>query len=204
MNDMTHYLFFDTETAGLPKSWSMPWHKDLDNYPRLVTLSWILADENEEEISRGDYLIKPDGFQIGAGSTKIHGITTEKALQEGIELRRALLYFLEDFQQFDEVVLVAHNMNFDFNVMWSELARVFTAHDWKGLVKTICTMQNLTEWCALPGSYGFKWPKLQELHWILFKKEFDNAHNSMADTEALKRCFFEALKYEDAKKALLS
>lgn len=56
-------------------------------------------------------------------------------------------------------------------------------------------------------NFGFiwviKWPKLEELHYILFQKGFDNAHNSMADTEALKRCFFEALKHENAKKALL-
>lgn len=198
-----NYLFFDTETSGLPNNWNAPWYADLDNYPRLVTLSWILTNEVGDEISRGDYIVKPEEFEISADSTKIHGITTEKALKEGVSLEKVLLAFLKDFQGYPDIVLVAHNMQFDFNVLFSEFARSFPNHNWRGLVKNICTMESLTEWCAFPGPYGFKWPKLQELHFLLFDRTFTNAHNSMADTEALKRCFFEALKYEDAKKALL-
>jgi len=34
------YLFFDTETTGLPKKWKAP-ITDLDNWPRLVQLAYL-------------------------------------------------------------------------------------------------------------------------------------------------------------------
>jgi hypothetical protein len=35
------YLFFDTETTGLPKSWKAP-VTDVNNWPRLVQLAFLL------------------------------------------------------------------------------------------------------------------------------------------------------------------
>ena len=52
-------------------------------------------------------------------------------------------------------------------------------------------MQSATDYCQLPGRYGYKWPKLSELHQKLFDKDFDNAHNALADVEAMVKCFFE-------------
>ena len=37
------YLFFDTETTGLPKNWKAP-ITDLENWPRLVQLAWLVYD----------------------------------------------------------------------------------------------------------------------------------------------------------------
>ena len=37
-------FFFDTETTGLPRDWNAPL-RDLDNWPRLVQLAWLLCDE---------------------------------------------------------------------------------------------------------------------------------------------------------------
>ena len=53
-------------------------------------------------------------------------------------------------------------------------------------------MATTTEFCQLPGRYkNYKWPKLEELHRILFKEEFDGAHDAMGDVKAMVRCFFE-------------
>ena len=49
-------LFFDTETTGLPKSDTASYN-DIDNWPRLVQLAWIICDENKKIISSGDFLI---------------------------------------------------------------------------------------------------------------------------------------------------
>jgi len=37
------YLFFDTETTGLPRNYKAP-ATDLANWPRLVQIAWLLAD----------------------------------------------------------------------------------------------------------------------------------------------------------------
>lgn len=38
------YLFFDTETTGLPKSWKAP-VTDLNNWPRMIQLAFLPFDE---------------------------------------------------------------------------------------------------------------------------------------------------------------
>ena len=82
------YLFFDTETTGVPKNYKAP-SSDLENWScRLVQLSWIVKNDKQEELSRGNFIVKPDGFEIPTEASDIHGITTEKALAEGLELKK--------------------------------------------------------------------------------------------------------------------
>ena len=82
------YLFFDTETTGLPKKYDAP-SSDLDNWScRLVQLPWIMKDENQTLLSQGDFIIKPEGFEIPKESSNVHGITTEIALEKGKDLKK--------------------------------------------------------------------------------------------------------------------
>lgn len=54
----------------------------------------------------------------------------------------------------------------------------------------ICTMRETIEFCNLPGSHGLKFPKLAELYYKLFAKNFDNAHDAKADIDATAECFW--------------
>ena len=57
--------------------------------------------------------------------------------------------------------------------------------------KTVkCTMESSTDYCKIPGYYGYKWPKLDELYVRLFGTHFDDAHNSLADIRATYECFW--------------
>lgn len=76
---MIQILFFDTETTGLPLDYSLP-RSAVDNWPRLVQLSWIVTDENGNRLKTADHIIRPDGFTIPMASSYVHGITTEKAM----------------------------------------------------------------------------------------------------------------------------
>jgi DNA polymerase-3 subunit epsilon len=51
-------------------------------------------------------------------------------------------------------------------------------------------MQKSTDYCKLPGRYGYKWPTLSELHITLFGKDFEDAHNAMGDVIATENCFW--------------
>ncbi|MBC8147490.1 MAG: 3'-5' exonuclease, partial [Bacteroidetes bacterium] len=86
------YLFFDTETNGLPKNWKAA-VSDLNNWPRLVQLAFLYYDENGNIISNGDFIIKPEGFTIPFEVSRIHGISTEKAMEEG----KPILPVLQNF-----------------------------------------------------------------------------------------------------------
>src|ERR1022692_4560759 len=114
------YLFFDTETTGLPKNWKAP-ITDLNNWPRLVQLAYLVYDVNGNLISGGDHIIKPNGFAIPLEATKIHGITNEKANSIGKDLQMILTNFQTLINQAD--YLVAHNMSFDEKIMGAEYLR---------------------------------------------------------------------------------
>lgn len=186
------YLFFDTETTGLPKSWKAP-VTDLDNWPRLVQLAWIHTDEKGQVLSSSDRMVKPMGFQIPTASTMVHGISQAQAMAKGLDLIEVLTEFAEQVAACR--YLVGHNVSFDEKVVGAELIRSGVKHElWHR--EKICTQMESTAFCALPGRYGHKWPTLAELHQKLFQEGFDGAHNALVDVEATMRCFFELKKLD--------
>ena len=58
----------------------------------------------------------------------------------------------------------------------------------------LCTMKSSTGYCKIPGNYGYKWPKLSELHLKLFGEDFEEAHDASADINATEKCFWEMRK----------
>ena len=75
---MKKLLFFDTETTGLlPKNCDI--ENNINNFPRLVELAFILFDEFGVKLYEADYIIKPDGFEIPITASNINGITTQIA-----------------------------------------------------------------------------------------------------------------------------
>lgn len=181
------YLFFDTETTGLPKDWRAPLTA-LDNWPRLVQLAWLVSDENGKEISGDNLIIKPEGFIIPAEASNVHGITTERAIRDGISLESALEGFRDALAS--TKVTVAHNISFDEKIMGAEFLRKNMESKLFDNPK-ICTMHKSTNFCKIDNGRGYKWPKLMELYVILFNEEFDGAHDALADVKACARCFFE-------------
>jgi DNA polymerase III epsilon subunit-like protein len=181
------YLFFDTETTGLPGNWKAPL-TDLDNWPRMVQLAFWFYDSGGNRLSGGDFIIKPEGFVIPDEAARIHGITTARAQREGKELSDVLLAFQAAIEQSE--YLVAHNMSFDEKIVGAEFLRNKMS-DSLPAKKRICTMKSAADYCAIPGPYGNKWPKLTELHNKLFQTDFDGAHNAAADVSATIKCFWE-------------
>jgi DNA polymerase III epsilon subunit-like protein len=181
------YLFFDTETTGLPKNWKAP-VTDLNNWPRLVQLAYLLYDSAGNKITEGNFIIRPEGFKIDASAANIHGISTERALKEGVPLSQVMDDFLVQLEK--STHLVAHNMSFDEKIVGAELLRLGESNVLNNK-KKLCTMNATTDFCAIRGPYGFKWPKLSELHYKLFKTNFEEAHNAAADIQATAKCFWE-------------
>jgi hypothetical protein len=52
-------------------------------------------------------------------------------------------------------------------------------------------MERSTGFCGIPGSSGYKWPELSELHQKLFQTGFDEAHDAAVDIEITAKCFWE-------------
>ncbi len=184
---MKKYLLFDTETTGLPKNWKAP-VTDVANWPRMVQIAWLMFDENGEQIEQQDYIIKPEGYTIPDDAAEVHGITTEIAMKEGKDLTEVLQKFAEAIAATDYIV--AHNISFDEKIIGAEFVRKKFRTKWFSK-KQICTMKASTDFCKIPGNYGYKWPNLTELHTKLFGSGFEEAHNAVADISATAKCFWE-------------
>lgn len=184
------YLFFDTETTGLPLNWKAP-TSDTDNWPRLVQIAWLKYDKNNNIIDRQSHVIKPDGFDIPQSSTDIHGITQERAEKEGISLDDALKMFSDAVKNSETII--AHNISFDEKIIGAEFFRINGLDPLEEKYK-LCTKEVSTDFCKIPGRRGYKWPTLSELYFRLFREPFIDAHDALKDVTACAKCFFKLKK----------
>ena len=88
------YLIFDTETTGLPLSFSKP-VSDFENWntARCVQIAWQLHDKNGLLIDSANDIIKPSGFEIPLQVVEIHKISNDVAHKYGISISDALFKF---------------------------------------------------------------------------------------------------------------
>jgi DNA polymerase III epsilon subunit-like protein len=191
-------LFIDCETCGLPVSSNrnIP-AKQTYNWPHIVQMSWILQNEDGEHMNTGDLIIRPSGYEISEESTKIHGISHQQAVNEGIHICDALRILERDIVRCSAIV--CHNTAFDLKVLQASFYRC----KMKSVIDTkrhICTMQHpaVIKFCAIPfatpskypgSKRGFKWPRLTELYQKCFNMNFPNAHNSLFDVRATRECY---------------
>lgn len=181
-------LFFDTETTGKPKRYDAP-VSDVDNYPRLVQIGWIAYDCGTY-VGHKEYIIKPDGFEIPAEVSKIHGITTEMALAKGVPIAEVLHEFWEQWVKPSDLI-VGHNISFDVSVVGAEYWRLL-GHNPLEAKPTLCTMKSTTDFCKIPGNYGkYKWAKLTELWERVFPdKPYPQTHTALDDIKHTADCYF--------------
>lgn len=177
-------LIFDTETTGLPKSRKLS-KEEPNNWPHIVSISWVILDSLTNKIEKErSYIVKPMDWEIPEESVRIHGITAEKANSLGESLAKVLGELLAE--EYD--ALVAHNMEFDYNVLdnairW-DLKMAFTE------IKKpkFCSMELSRDICNLKNLFGKpKSPKLKELYHTAFgsNPQEDQLHNSFYDTMLL-------------------
>lgn len=178
-------LIFDTETTGLPKS-RTPAIEKPDNWPHIVSISWVILDNNTITKQR-EYIVKPEKWVIPDESINIHGITNEIASAKGHPLQSVMSEFLAE--QCD--LMVAHNMDFDYNVIMNAI-KWDLGFDFKGFTVPVrCTMQLSKNQCKLLGRFGsYKVPKLKELYEFIFKRKPNESklHGSLYDTIILAEC----------------
>ena len=115
-------ITFDTETTGLPKI-KMITEKTLHLWPHIVQFSYVIYDnETNTVLKTVDHIVKvPDSVVITEENSNIHGITDTMSKTSGVDIKDVLTEFMEDYNNAD--IIVAHNMEFDFNIIKVELMR---------------------------------------------------------------------------------
>jgi DNA polymerase III epsilon subunit-like protein len=188
-----YLLFFDLETTGLPirESFNVyPNYKELKYYDssRVISLAFYLYDDKQHLLSKSYNIIYPD-FEVK--NSEIHKITENIAKTEGIRWNDIIEVIDTYISKAD--FLVGHNVDFDINVLASELFRRNYPQLADKLLKKkkVCTMtigKNITR--INNGYKEFKFPKLSELYQHLFNEEMKDAHNAAADVENTIKCYF--------------
>ena len=186
--DEKYIIVMDVETNGLIKQRGLtPNKNNLDYFPRIVQFSWGLYTEDGECKEMKDFIIKPDGWNMN-GKEKFHGITQERALKEGVDIKDVLTEYKNDIDNHC-LKLVCHNLNFDKTIVMSELIRLdLNVND----VESFCTMKNTINYCKLtPMVRGeYKWASLEQLYYKMFNEDIENAHNSKYDVINTAKCYF--------------
>jgi DNA polymerase III epsilon subunit-like protein len=180
-------MVFDVETTGLPPAKSVT-DKNYVRYPRIVQIAWMVFDKEMGEIKERSYIIR-QSRKIPAASISVHGITDDIADQKGVDISMVLEEFIEDVRRVD--ILVGHNVNFDKNVVISELMRANINDFLMRSKETFCTMLNLTEYCAIEKYDGsYKWPSLKEAFESLYPLYLgdDLLHDALSDVRICAKC----------------
>jgi DNA polymerase-3 subunit epsilon len=202
-------LVFDTETTGLPTE-KNPSITELDKWPHIVQLSYILYDMDENKIlTMVDDIIRiADTVNLTEESVAIHGITRDRCEQEGITMNMALIKFNITLKRAD--VIVGHNLSFDKRLIMVECNR---NNIWQNFTTKYskkaeyCTMKNTVDICKLEKkttsidtgfSSPYKYPRLGELYCHLFKCESPKGvHNSIVDVIICLRCYVKLMTGTD-------
>jgi DNA polymerase-3 subunit alpha len=201
--DVVYMLFFDLETSGLPQQ-----NDRRQNYPphmiekydscRIVQFTWSIYEYKKEGLDKKflkkeNLIIKPDNFKISEISTQIHGISNERARDEGISIHTAFKKLNKQMIKFNVDKIIAYNINFDINVLLSELYR----YNYPNLIERINDSRHV---CAMLMAHWYinkgigKWPKLGEMYKFLFKQEMEGAHDAYFDVKATVKCYFRLKK----------
>ena len=161
----------------------------------MVQIAWAIFDNDGRNWVKKSFVIYPDGYIIPDDVAKIHRITQERAIKEGLPIKKVLQEFLEDVSRVE--FLVGHNIDFDEKIVGSEILRQGLNRDLIKLQEAskICTMKSTVSFCKISNNRGgYKWPNLTELYRILFQTDFPEAHDALVDVLACGKCFFELKK----------
>ena len=153
------YIVFNVETTGNKLSA----FKSLNNYPKIVSFSWIKFDDSDCIISAKNYIIKTES--------------------QGTDIKTVLADFLNDIE--DVEFLYAYNMKFHYRAVLSELYRNNFKSD---LIKSKKRHTIKIRTFSLPPSDKYKWFRrltLSECYSFLYSYpqiKKDNIHQPLYKT----------------------
>jgi DNA polymerase III epsilon subunit-like protein len=179
-------LVIDTETTGLPDCKGLsrctyPNPQEYSKYDnaRMIEIGYIVYSIEKKEVN---HLIKPEKFIIK--NTFIHGITQKDAKEKGIYLDEALDIFYQDLMSVD--VVIAHNMNFDKNIILAECFR-------KNRIDIVNEFNKKECKCTMESGMilnNNKWIKLEKLYEILYGNKINQLHRALSDASYCADCYF--------------
>ncbi len=124
----TQYLFLNIKANGLPKEEAR--HTEPNDWPRIVQIGWILYEEDGTEITRGERIIRPEGFIISKNSELLPGISQEEALAKGVSIKS----FIKELELITSKTryIGGHDVKFVKGIIVSETIRNYSSPIFNG------------------------------------------------------------------------
>jgi DNA polymerase-3 subunit epsilon len=176
---------FDTETTGIP-DWGQP--SEAEHQPHIVSLAALLVDdESYAVVEELDVIIRPNGWVIPDETVAIHGISMERAMDEGIPEEEAVSRLIEMFGR--ATLRIAHNKTFDERMVRIALKRHIdpVSGAAEGFMPSD-VWKSGAGFCTCSGARkhgGFKKsPTLHEAYLHYTGKPLEGAHCAMNDARA--------------------
>ena len=95
---------------------------DLNKWPRLVKLGYIVSNFDGLILEKKGFNIKPEGFNIPKASADFHGKIHQHALEYVVSILSVIEPF---FNQLEKVKIIeGHNIDFEEKILGYELIRV--------------------------------------------------------------------------------
>ena len=174
-----HFIFVDTETFDVPQDIGRPIN-DIDNWPEIRQIAWIVSDENRNIVEQHNYVI---------GSTHPVDSSIENYCPQEVKpIHKIIPLLMQDLEPC--VYLIGHNVEYDAKVIAAEMFRLGYETHSIDTIPQICTMRNSVDFCNFAGRVDSRYPKLQELYTKLFHEPFVNAHDAYCDIYATYKCFW--------------
>lgn len=175
-------LFYDFETTGKLLDKQPLNHP---NQPRVVSAAAIgFSEDGKIEVAQHYAIVRPDDFIIPEDVVRVHGISHEFAMANGIDGADVLYGFLKLFRE--ARIAIAFNNAFDNRMAQIEILRRLPAYgNLLDLKKSRCAMMAASAIMKLPNQYGYEgyaWPKLHAAYEWMFKEKLEGQHHAMHDT----------------------
>lgn len=193
---MSLILAYDTETTGLPL-FDQP--SEDPRQPHMAQIAAVLFEEKSREtVASIDVVISPSDWIIPEDVAAIHGITTERARQVGVQEATALSLFHELWKAAGK--RLAFNEQFDARILRIAYKRYrdeAAADAWKAGA-AICAARLATPIMKMPPTAAMvatgrrhpKMPKLSEAFQYFTGKPLQNAHQAIVDVQACQEVYF--------------
>jgi DNA polymerase-3 subunit epsilon len=201
------YVVWDTETTGLPL---FNLRSTDPRQPLVVQIAMLMLADDGSETSMASLIVRPEGWTVPEDVTAIHGISHERAMDEGVSENLAALLFVD--LQARASLRVAHNESFDRRIMRIAMTRAGVPRDVIEAIEarpSFCTCKAAQPIIRLPptermvatGRTGAKPPKLEECIRFFFNEELAGGHDALIDARACARVYRAIIAIDSAAPA---
>lgn len=185
------FLFFDTETTGLPKRGK---HPNRFDHIGLTQIAVEIVDEFRNPLHTVALAVNA-GMEVPAEAAAITGHDTAYVLSHGVSEKFAIHLF-HRLLKLDYPWNIAHNAEYDVGVLNAVAKRHGLELPWG---QVYCTKEGMEPVAQLPPTEAmikwgrgdqFKSPTLAESIRYAFGEELSGAHDALVDTTACRRLFY--------------